>query len=141
MPSEVKRLQRLKDRNASSGGSWRTSPWTRPCCRMCCQKALKPALKRSLVDEVRQACKVSVRRACDATGSTGSLDYDTGKRGEQANLKLRIKQICATRVRYGYRWVHVLLRREGWSANRIDNFSSAHKGGVEASKDMLLHVP
>jgi putative transposase len=39
------------------------------------------------------------------------------KRGEQADLKLRIKQICETRVRYGYRRVHVLLRREGWEVN------------------------
>lgn len=30
---------------------------------------------------------------------------------------MRIRQICETRVRYGYRRVHVLLRREGWSVN------------------------
>lgn len=39
------------------------------------------------------------------------------KRGEQAALSLRIKEICETRVRYGYRRVHVLLRREGWEIN------------------------
>jgi putative transposase len=32
-------------------------------------------------------------------------------------LKARIKEITATRVRYGYRRVHVLLRREGWPVN------------------------
>jgi putative transposase len=32
-------------------------------------------------------------------------------------LKARIKEIAATRVRYGYRRVHVLLRREGWPVN------------------------
>ncbi|MVT54202.1 IS3 family transposase [Bradyrhizobium yuanmingense] len=26
----------------------------------------------------------------------------------------RIKEICRARVRYGYRRVHVLLRRQGW---------------------------
>ena len=30
-------------------------------------------------------------------------------------LAERIKDICATRVRYGYRRVHVLLQREGWA--------------------------
>ena len=35
----------------------------------------------------------------------------------QAGLELRIKEICETRVRYGYRRVHVLLRREGWRVN------------------------
>ncbi|CCM79523.1 putative tranposase [Rhizobium mesoamericanum STM3625] len=32
-------------------------------------------------------------------------------------MKLRIKDICQTRVRYGYRRVHVLLKREGWPVN------------------------
>jgi putative transposase len=35
----------------------------------------------------------------------------------QAALERRIKEICETRVRYGYRRVHVLLRREGWAIN------------------------
>ena len=35
----------------------------------------------------------------------------------QANLKKRIKEIAETRVRYGYRRIHVLLRREGWPVN------------------------
>ena len=30
----------------------------------------------------------------------------------------RIKAICETRVRYGYRRVDVLLRREGWHVNQ-----------------------
>src|SRR5438552_5152705 len=29
----------------------------------------------------------------------------------------RIKEIAETRVRYGYRRIHVLLRREGWPVN------------------------
>lgn len=35
-------------------------------------------------------------------------------RPEQASLESRIREIAETRVRYGYRRVHVLLRREGW---------------------------
>jgi transposase InsO family protein len=35
----------------------------------------------------------------------------------QADLILRIKQIAETRVRYGYRRIHVLLRREGRHVN------------------------
>jgi len=30
---------------------------------------------------------------------------------------MRIKEIAAVRVRYGYRRIHVLLRREGWTIN------------------------
>src|SRR4051812_47146927 len=39
------------------------------------------------------------------------------RRPGQADLELRIREICQTRVRYGYRRVHVLLRREGRRIN------------------------
>jgi len=39
------------------------------------------------------------------------------RRPEQADLEARIREICHTRIRYGYRRVHVLLRREGWRIN------------------------
>ena len=40
------------------------------------------------------------------------------RRPEQAAVEQRIKDICQTRVRFGYRRVHVLLRREGWHINQ-----------------------
>lgn len=40
-----------------------------------------------------------------------------GCRTDQAELKTRIREIAETRVRYGYRRIHVLLRREGWDIN------------------------
>ena len=30
---------------------------------------------------------------------------------------MRVKELAATRVRYGYRRIHVLLQREGWQNN------------------------
>ena len=46
-----------------------------------------------------------------------SLYTYKSRRGDQAGLKRRIKEITEVRVRYGYRRVHVLLRREGWAVN------------------------
>lgn len=40
-----------------------------------------------------------------------------GCRADQADLKKRMREIAETRVRYGYRRIHVLLRREGWDVN------------------------
>jgi len=37
--------------------------------------------------------------------------------GDQAELRQRIREIAEIRVRYGYRRIHVLLRREGWPVN------------------------
>jgi putative transposase len=39
------------------------------------------------------------------------------RRAGQAQLTARIKEIAATRVRYGYRRIHLLLGREGWRVN------------------------
>ena len=36
---------------------------------------------------------------------------------DQAPLRLRIREIAYTRVRYGYKRIHVLLCREGWPVN------------------------
>ena len=47
---------------------------------------------------------------------TSTYHYKSRRPG-QAELELRIKEICQTRVRYSYRRVHVLLRREGWDIN------------------------
>jgi putative transposase len=49
-----------------------------------------------------------------------SIDRPTTTRSRQAGqaqLIERIKEIAATRVRYGYRRIHVLLRRESWLVN------------------------
>ncbi|ACK50447.1 hypothetical protein Msil_1494 [Methylocella silvestris BL2] len=60
---------------------------------------------------------MSVRRACSALRVGRALYVYKSKRGGQADLKQRIKEIAETRVRYGYRCIHVLLRREGWAVN------------------------
>src|SRR5213082_3570935 len=52
-----------------------------------------------------------------ARARQGNLSLQIAQAG-QADLENRIKEICQTRVRYGYRRVHVLLRREGWSINQ-----------------------
>lgn len=50
-------------------------------------------------------------------GTETSTYHYKGKRRSQAALIKRIREIAETRVRYGYRRVHVLLRREGWIVN------------------------
>jgi len=61
--------------------------------------------------------QVSIRRACDVLQFQKSTYFYKARRPSQAALRNRIREICATRVRYGYRRVHVLLRREGWRVN------------------------
>lgn len=55
---------------------------------------------------------MSIRRACSTLGVDRALYVYKSKRGDQAALKHRIKDICETRVRYGYQ-----LSRRGCRAN------------------------
>jgi putative transposase len=78
---------------------------------------VKPVRKRELVDAMCGQWDVSIRRACQVLEfDTSSYHYRSHRSG-QAGIERRMKEICATRVRYGYRRVHVLLRREGWKIN------------------------
>ena len=70
-----------------------------------------------MVDHVRATWQVSIRRACRALPVDRSTYHYRSRRTEQAGLEKRIKEIAETRVRYGYRRIHVLLRREGWAVN------------------------
>lgn len=60
---------------------------------------------------------VSIRRACRALPFDTSTYHYKSRRTDQAPLERRIKEICETRIRYGYRRVHVLLLRDGWKLN------------------------
>jgi putative transposase len=60
---------------------------------------------------------VSIRRASGAVCFDTSTFHYTSRRADQATVERRIKEIAETRVGYGYRRVHVLLKREGWMIN------------------------
>lgn len=66
---------------------------------------------------MRHTWQVSIRRACAVLRAERSSYHYTARRSDQAGLKQRIKEIAQTRVRYGYRRIAVLLRRDGWIVN------------------------
>ena len=80
-------------------------------------KNLRPDRRRQLVDAVRSTWSVSIRRACGVLRAERSSYHYRGRRADQADLKKRMREIAESRVRYGYRRIHVLLRREGWNVN------------------------
>jgi putative transposase len=46
-----------------------------------------------------------------------SLQYKVKRNPMDEVLRERIKEIASTRIRYGYRCIHLLLQREGWKVN------------------------
>src|SRR5215213_4696867 len=81
------------------------------------KKLVKPAQKRAVVAYFRTGFRVSERRACRVAGVPRSTCRYRGRAQDQAALRVRLRDLAAARVRYGYRRLHVLLRREGWRVN------------------------
>lgn len=44
--------------------------------------------------------------------------YDQSCKDPRTELRARIRELAHTRVRFGYRRLHVLLRREGWDIGK-----------------------
>ncbi len=61
--------------------------------------------------------RVSKRRACEVLELAGSTCYYQSVADEQAELRIRLKDLAQARVSYGYRRLHIMLRREGWQVN------------------------
>jgi putative transposase len=76
-----------------------------------------PARRRTVVQFFRAGFKVGERRACRVAGVHRTTMRYRSQARDQSPLRQRIKELAAVRVRYGYRRIHVLLRREGWKVN------------------------
>jgi putative transposase len=63
------------------------------------------------------AYRVSERRACRVAGFARASQRYRSVADPQDELRLRLKELAESRVRYGYRRLQVLLRREGWPVN------------------------
>ncbi len=66
---------------------------------------------------IRQTWRLSERRACTILDvNRKMLHYRPVKRDDPV-LRARIKELAWLRIRYGYKRIAVLLRREGWVVN------------------------
>lgn len=67
---------------------------------------------------MRETTGISIRRACRLAGlSRTTLDYEPEPDAENQALQTRMIELAQERRRFGYRRIHVLLRREGVHAN------------------------
>jgi putative transposase len=73
---------------------------------------------KQVVTYVRECHGYSERRACSVTGQHRSTQRKPLTSDPRLELRQRMHEIVRTRVRYGYRRVHILLKREGWRAGR-----------------------
>jgi putative transposase len=79
---------------------------------------LTAAVRRAAVAEARRTfAGVSERRACRFLGHALSSQRYRSVRPAQEPLRERLRELATERVRWGYRRLHVLLKREGLVVN------------------------
>ena len=77
-----------------------------------------PAAQREAVAHLRTGFEMSERRACRVIGTDRTSIRYAPKRADDSELRDRLKANAQERRRFGYRRLHVLLRREGHEVNR-----------------------
>jgi putative transposase len=72
-----------------------------------------PAVRREAVAHLQVTYKVSERRACSALGSDRASMRYRARRPDDEAARMRLRELASVRRRFGYRRLHILLRREG----------------------------
>jgi putative transposase len=70
---------------------------------------------------------VGMRQACRCVQMTRSMYYYRSRMDPQTSLRQRMREIAHARVRFGYRRIYILLRREGWDVGK-DRFYRVYRG-------------
>ena len=74
--------------------------------------------RRSAVRYLQEHYAISERRGCQVTCSSRTAHRYQSIKPPQEALRGRIREIANTRIRYGYKRIHVLLKREGIHVNK-----------------------
>jgi putative transposase len=83
------------------------------------------------VHEIRQAYQLNESRACGLVRITRWSNRYQSRRDPQSELRVRLRDLASTRIRYGYRRLTVLLRREGWPVNTKRVYRLYREEGLE----------
>ena len=75
-------------------------------------------MKREAVSYMVGHHRISLRRACRLVKLRRSVHYYRSVKDPKLELRRRMHELAQVRIRYGYRRIHVLLRREGWQHGR-----------------------
>jgi putative transposase len=79
---------------------------------------VKPSPKRKIVDHLKASYRVSERRACGLVHQARTVYHYRSRRNPRTEVRARMREIAAVRVRYGYRKNRVMLQREGFELSK-----------------------
>ncbi|TAW57498.1 IS3 family transposase [Rhizobium ruizarguesonis] len=116
--SEAKRLKTLEDENTKLKRLLADAMLDNAALKdLFGKEVVTPAAKRKAVAHLMSHHEMSERRACKAIGFCRmTVRYET-RRDDDHELRERMKALAHERRRFGYRRIHVLLRREGHLVN------------------------
>lgn len=88
--------------------------------------------KPKLVRRVHVVYEVSHRRGCRLLHlNWSSFTYRPKSKPDEGALTVRLRDLAGTRVRYGYRRLTVLLKREGWQVGKKRVYRIYKQEGLE----------
>ena len=79
---------------------------------------MSAAAKREAVARLQAGFGMSERRACAVIGADRTSMRYRSCRGGDEDLRARLRELAGQRRRFGYRRLHILLRRDGVTINR-----------------------
>ncbi|WP_373458637.1 IS3 family transposase [Sphingomonas faeni] len=82
------------------------------------KKMVTPAAKREAVAHLQTALGMSERRACAVVGADRKSMRYRSCQSDDGDLRSRLRELAQQRRRFGYRRLHILLRRDGITINR-----------------------
>ncbi|MCP3733118.1 IS3 family transposase [Sphingomonas sp. MG17] len=82
------------------------------------KKMVAPAAKRQAVAHLQATLGMSERRACAVVGADRTSMRYRSCRADDGDLRSRLCELAQQRRRFGYRRLHILLRRDGIIVNR-----------------------
>ena len=71
-----------------------------------------------MVDHLRNHYRASEQHACQVLLMVRGTYRYQGRQEPWTELRMRIREIAQSRVRYGYRKIRVLLNCEGWDVGK-----------------------
>ena len=94
---------------------------------------VSPARRCEVLSVAQQERDLSERRLCTALGFARSTQRYQPVKGDEA-LRVRLRELAAERRRFGYRRLHILLRREGWAINHKKLYRLYQEEGLSVRK-------
>jgi len=82
------------------------------------KKMVTPAAKREAVAHLQTTLGMSERRACRVISADRKSMRYRSCRDDDGDLRSRLRELAQQRRRFGYRRLHILLRRDGITINR-----------------------